>query len=218
MFRSKSFILIAFACFLFAHNSALAQVSSATTTGTSVTLTCNQQKRFGSSANAPVSRDATQTWVVAGVPGGNEQVGTITPSGVYTAPRLPPGSDVEIAVADPSSGRSHVVAKISVVEDPAVEDAHAQWLAGVAAAAAQHGCDPNLILQSPAESVDQAIKIYLQVASEHSCLVLQPVSADAGPIRYSFSSGGEVDGVNILYISDVSRMRIWNGEEIKPKQ
>jgi hypothetical protein len=216
MLGSKILSFLALATIVpLAQGYAVAQVSPAATVK-AVTLTCNQQRRFIGPVNALVSKDATGTWMVAGVPGGNDQVGTITADGVYTAPRMAPGSDVEIAVADPATGRSRVIASVSVVEDPAVEEAHAQWLAGVAAAAAQHGCSPNLVLQSPTESVADAVKIYLQVASEHTCLVLQPVSSEAGSMRYSFSSGGEVDGVNILYLSDVSRMRIWNGKEIRP--
>jgi hypothetical protein len=215
MFRSKFFFLLAVAAIApLAEGYAVAQVSPAVTVK-AVTLTCNQPKRFTAPTGSLVSKDATGTWMVAGIPGGNDQVGTITSAGVYTAPRIAPGSDIEIAIADPSTGRKRLIASVSVVEDPAAEEAHAQWLAGVAAAAAQHGCDPNLVLQSPTESVAEAVKIYLQVASEHTCLVLQPISTGTGSMRYSFSSGGEVDGINVVYISDVSRMRIWNGKEIQ---
>lgn len=182
-----------------------------------VTLTCNQQKRFAAPTQSSNTKDAIGVWMVGGVPGGNNQVGTISQDGVYNAPRLAPDSEIELEFSDPSSGNTRVVATVEVVEDSAAEEAHAQWLSGVSAAAAEHGCDPNLVLQSPTESVEDAVKIYLQVASEHTCLVLQPVSTNAGSMRYSFASGGEVDGVNIVYISDVSRMRMWNGAEIVPK-
>lgn len=218
MLRSKSIFFTALTCYLSACSLSFAQVPVTATKVTSVTLTCNRQRHFSAPGKASIATDAIGNWLVAGVPGGNDQVGTITPSGLYTAPRMAPGSDVEIALSDRSSGRTRVIAKVSIVEDPAVEDAHLRWLAGVAAAAVQHGCDPNLIQQAPTESVGDAVKIYLSAASEHTCLVLQPVSADPGPMRYSFASGGEVDGIDIVYISDVSRMRIWNGQEIRPVQ
>jgi hypothetical protein len=43
---------------------------------------------------------------------------------------------------------------------------------------------------------------------------LLPASTDAGSTSYSFASGGTIDGVPILYLSDVHRMRIWNGAEV----
>jgi hypothetical protein len=152
--------------------------------------------------------------MVAGVPGGNGQVGSISPIGVYTAPPSSPGSAVEIAVMDKATGQTLRVAKVTVVENPIVNEAHDRWLAGVAEAAAEHGCQGELIRQLPTETVDDAIKFYLQVATAHTCLVLQPVSGQPNSQRYSFASGGEKDGVNILYISDVNQIRIWNGAEV----
>jgi hypothetical protein len=155
--------------------------------------------------------------MVAGVPGGNGQVGTISRIGLYSAPRSSPGSAVEIAAMDKTTGQTLKVAKVTVIENPLVNAAHDRWLAGVAEAAAEHNCQGELVQQLPTETVDDAIKFYLQVATARTCLVLQPVSGEPDSIRYSFASGGEKDGVDILYISDVSQIRIWNGAEVAGK-
>lgn len=179
-----------------------------------VTLVCTQQHHFSASRNPVNYSDAPVQWMVAGVAGGDGQVGTITARGLYTAPRTAPDSPVEIAAVDAKSGQLVYLATVTVVDDPAVAAAHESWLEGVKAAAEEHHCEGNLVEQLPSETVDDAIKLYIQVATENTCLVLQPVSADAHSHRYSFASGGEKDGVNILYISDVSRIRIWNGAEV----
>jgi hypothetical protein len=191
--------------------------SNQVTSVTNFKLICTQQQQFTVPSNQPSYVDASVQWMVAGVPGGNAEVGMITANGLYTAPRNAPGSNVEIAVVDASSNRPLTVANVTVVEDPAVTEAHDRWLTGVAAAAAEHGCTGQLVQQLPTETVDDAVKLYLQVADEHACLVLQPVSTEPNAQRYSFASGGEVDGVSILYISDVNRMRIWNGAETAMK-
>jgi hypothetical protein len=153
--------------------------------------------------------------MVADIPGGNAKVGTISLTGQYTAPKVTSSStNVEIAAVDLTSMRTLVQSSVTIVEDPAVTEAHERWLAGVQAAAAEHGCKGELIQQQPNESVEETIKLYAQIANEHTCLVLQPVSTEPNSQRYSFSSGGEIDGVSILYISDVSQMRVWNGTEM----
>jgi hypothetical protein len=190
---------------------------SSTAVQSSVKLVCSQQEVFTAPGSPSGKSDAHFEWMVAGVPGGNGQVGTISPIGVYTAPRSTPGSAVEIAAVDPTTGQALTVAKVTVIDNPIVDEAHERWLAGVADAAAEHGCQGELIQQLPTETVDEAIKLYLQVASSHTCLVLQPVSGQPNAQRYSFASGGEKDGVNILYISDVSQIRIWNGAEVAGK-
>jgi hypothetical protein len=188
--------------------------SSSTAVQSSVKLVCSQQEVFTAPGSPSGKSDAHLEWMVAGVPGGNGQVGTISQIGLYTAPRSAPGSDVEIAAVDKTTGQTLTVAKVSVIENPLVDAAHERWLAGVTEAAAEHGCQGELVQQLPTETVDDAIKLYLQVATAHTCLVLQPVSGQPDSQRYSFASGGEKDGVNILYISDVSQMRIWNGAEV----
>lgn len=180
----------------------------------SITLVCSQQRLFGSGRNLHSDYDARIQWLVAGVQGGDGQVGTISVYGLYTAPHTVPEAPVEVTAVDRETGKTVFQTAVTIVENPAVSEAHERWLEGAKQAAAEHGCDANLVVQSPTETVDDAIKLYLQVAGEHTCLVLQPVSENPNSQRYSFASGGEKDGVNILYISDASRIRIWNGEEV----
>ena len=99
-------------------------------------------------------------------------------------------------------------------ETPDLDQARAQWLAGMEEEAARFGCDPELIQQQPGESVAEAIQVYRLAAKAGSCLILQPISTDPGTMRYSFASGGKVDGVEILYISDVPQVRIKNGAAV----
>jgi len=113
-----------------------------------------------------------------------------------------------------TAGEAAATATVTAVVDPAVEEAHQQWLAGVAQAAARFGCGPDLIQQLPSETVAEVVNLYVQTAHKGTCLVLLPVSTNAASTWYSFASGGTVDGVEILYLSDVSRVRIWNGVEV----
>jgi hypothetical protein len=113
-----------------------------------------------------------------------------------------------------AAGATGATATVTAVVDPAVEEAHQQWLAGVGQAAARYGCTPDLIQQLPSETVAEVVSLYVQTAHKGSCLVLLPVSTNATSTRYSFASGGTVDGVEILYLSDVSRVRIWKGAEV----
>lgn len=92
-----------------------------------------------------------------------------------------------------------------------LEEARERWLAGAADAAKDFGCAPDIIVQLPGETLADVVQLYALTAHEGSCLVLQPVSGDPAEMRYSLASGGQVDGVDILYISDVSRIRIWDG-------
>jgi len=179
-----------------------------------ITLVCAQQRYFGTTSNLSNNSDAPFRWLVAGVEGGNGQVGRITAAGLYTAPQTAPDAPVEIEAVDRATGKTAFKTQVTVADNPAVSETHERWLAGAKDAAAEHGCDENLVIQDSSETVDDAVKLYLQVAGEHTCLILQPVSENPDTTRYSIASGGEKDGVNILYISDVSRIRIWNGEEV----
>jgi hypothetical protein len=158
--------------------------------------------------------NAAIQWMVAGVVGGNAHVGTISSSGLYTAPAVASNSVVTLTAVVASNSRASANAVVTVVVNPAVEEAHQQWLAGVAEAAARYGCSPDLIQQLPSETVADVVKLYVQTAHKGSCLVLSPISTAAGPAWYSFASGGTIDGVEILYLSDVNQLRIWNGVEV----
>jgi hypothetical protein len=157
--------------------------------------------------------DANVVWSVGGVPGGDAALGTISASGEYSAPAVIPNSSVTVTAVDPSDSLASAAATISVF-DPAIVDAHEQWLDGVADAAAPDGCTDISVQQEDSESVADVINRFGLTASEGSCLVLWPISTDPSVIRYSFAWGGTIDGKDILYISDVSQMRIWNAENV----
>jgi len=99
----------------------------------------------------------------------------------------------------------------------AVEEAHSRWIAGAQEAALQHGCTKIAVEQQPGESIDEAVKLFALTANEGSCLLLQPVSTEEEVGHYSVSWGGKVGGIDIVYISDVAQMRIWNGVAVATK-
>jgi hypothetical protein len=178
---------------------------------TSASVTIGTTSQFTSTVNG--SAVSPVAWSVNGVAGGNATIGTITPSGLYQAPPAVPAATVSISAVDATDSLASTTAAVTVF-DPTIVAAHNQWLAGVAAAAATYGCDNPLIEQQSTETVDAAISRFGLTANGGSCLVLWPVSTVAGSLRYSIAWGGTVDSKGILYISDVSEMRIWNGAEV----
>ena len=175
----------------------------------SVTVMAGETQQFKATGNGSM----VIRWMVDGIAGGNATVGKISASGLYTAPGTTAHDGVTITVAD-SSG-SHMLAKasISIVENPELVEAHEQWLAGVSEAAASFGCDEVAVQQQERESLADAVKLFtLTAASKKACLVLSPISTDPGSRRYSFAWGGQVDGIDVYYISDVGRIRIWQGD------
>lgn len=78
-------------------------------------------------------------WSVSGVPGGNAHVGTISASGLYTAPSGPSNSSIVVSAVTASDGRLLASATVTLAEDPAIEQVHEEWLAGAASAAAKFG-------------------------------------------------------------------------------
>jgi hypothetical protein len=158
-------------------------------------------------ANAPV------VWSAGGIPNGNATFGTISMSGLYTAPASALSSSVTITAVDASDSLISASATVSIF-NPAVVAGHNQWLAGVAEAAAADGCADISVQQQPTESIAEAINRFGLNASAGSCLVLWPISTYPEVIRYSLAWGGTIDGKDILYLSDVSQMRIWNGIEV----
>jgi hypothetical protein len=151
--------------------------------------------------------------MAGGVPGGNATSGTISASGLYTAPAVVPGSTVSVTAVGDSDSPASATATLTIF-DPAVFAAHDQWLDGVAEAAASYGCTNVSVQEEETESIPEVINRFGQSASEGSCLVLWPISTDPTSNRYSLAWGGTIDGKDILYISDVSQMRIWNGIEV----
>ncbi len=176
-----------------------------------VTLPAGHAQQFKAALTG--SDGSTVKWMVSGVIGGNASVGRISSSGLYTAPAVFSSASVTVTAAGVAD--NHLTASVTVilVEDPAVREAHEQWLAGVSKAATGFGCGPDLIQQLPTESVTEVLHLFALTARNGSCLVLLPVSTDPNAMRYSFASGGKIDGVEIRYLSDVGQMRVWNGAE-----
>ena len=152
-------------------------------------------------------------WSVGGVPGGNTEYGTISGSGLYTAPATVPTSTITVTATDAVDSLGSATATLAIF-NPAVVAAHSRWLAGVAYAAAVDGCTNIAVEQQENETLSAVIDRFAWTGSEGSCLVLWPVSTDPTMIRYSLAWGGTINGKDILYISDISQMRIWNGVEV----
>jgi len=152
-------------------------------------------------------------WMVGAVPGGNATSGTISASGLYTAPAVVPGSTMTVTAVDTSDSLASATATLSIF-DPAIAAANDQWLSGVAEAAASDGCTDVSVQQDGTESIPDVIVRFGQSASEGSCLVLWPISTDPSVNLYSLAWGGTINGKDIFYISDISQMRIWNSIEV----
>ncbi len=152
-------------------------------------------------------------WSVSGVSGGNIGVGTISVSGLYTAPSAAPSSSVNVSAVDPSDSLANATAMLTVL-DPAVVAAHNQWLADVAEVAASYGCTNTSVQQQETESIPDVIVRFGADATEGSCLILRPISTNPAVILYSQAWGGMVDGKDILYISDIGQLRIWNAVQV----
>jgi hypothetical protein len=174
-----------------------------------ISLAIGTTQQFTATVNGQANSQVV--WAAGGTPGGNAAFGTISASGLYTAPSVIPSSNVTITAVDASDSQASATASIGFF-DPTAVAAHYQWLSDVANAAASYGCTDISVQQQPTESITDVIDRFGQTASEGSCLVLWPISTDPEVIRYSFAWGGTVDSKDILFISDVSQMRIWNGE------
>jgi hypothetical protein len=192
-------------------SSSLAYSTDATGTSsaqrTPVSIQAGQARQF----RITTGNSSAITWYVNGIAGGNALIGKVTASGIYTAPATAPDTDIALTVVDSSDARTSTVAQIKVLDDPAILEAHQKWIEGAVEAAAIYGCAHPTIQQNTSESVAEALKVYLLTADKSSCLILSPISPDPESNRYSYAWGGNVDGVDIYYISDVSRPRILLG-------
>jgi hypothetical protein len=211
--------IIRFALFAAIAGTPLAEAASAQSSISisprAVTLVTSHAQQFKATVSS--SGGSAVKWMVSGVLGGNATVGTVSSNGLYTAPAVAPNSSVSVTAVELSDSHVSANASVAIVEDPAVVQAHERWLAGAAKAAAGFGCSPDLIQQLPSESVADVLHLFALSAKKGTCLVLLPISTDPGSMRYSFASGGNIDGVEVRYLSDVGRMRIWNGVEASGK-
>ncbi len=202
--------ILILAAALCSHASASSGSAAAVSTATTpVSIQAGEKQQF-----QIASGNSAATWYVNDVTGGNTLVGKVTSSGLYTAPSTAPDTDIALTVVDSLSRRTTLVAQIEVVDNPAILEAHQRWIDGAIEAAAVYGCLHPTIQQDKTESVADALKVYVLTATQSSCLILSPVSSDPELSRYSYAWGGNVDGVDIYYISDVSRPRILMGNPV----
>ncbi len=152
-------------------------------------------------------------WQVDGVTGGNLTVGSISATGLYQAPATMPSATITVTAIDAVNNQISANATVTIF-DPAVLEAQNQWLSNASATAATFGCTDVSVQQQETETIDDAIVRFGATAAEGSCLVLWPVSNNLGTPRYSFAWGGTVSGKDILYLSDLGEMRIWNGAAV----
>ncbi|MGC2370606.1 MAG: hypothetical protein WA474_16175 [Candidatus Sulfotelmatobacter sp.] len=94
--------------------SATVTVGTITLSPTSATLASSQTQQFTPSASTGVS---TLTWSVNGVAGGNATVGTISPSGLYTAPA--PAGSYTVTATDGSITGSATIEVVAFSVSPA---------------------------------------------------------------------------------------------------
>ena len=113
------------------------------------------------------------------------------------------------------TGQSLAAPRPHAAASSAIQHAQEDWLAGAPQAARRFGCNGALIQQLTSETVAEALKYFGQTAKPGACLILAPVSQDPTQQRYSFASGGKVNGVEILYLSDIAQPRIVNGTVLK---
>jgi hypothetical protein len=201
---------MAFALFGITAVSSAAAPGATSTRQISVSIVAGRTQHF----QVAISNSSTTTWYVNGIAGGNNSLGKVTSGGVYTAPAEAPEGVIELTVLNSAGDQPLSVAHIKVLDDPAILEAHQRWINGAVEAAAIYGCTHPIIQQGTTEDVAEALKVYLQTADRSSCLILSPISSDPESTRYSYAWGGNVDGVDIYYISDVSRPRILLGTPV----
>ncbi|PYV79252.1 MAG: hypothetical protein DMG93_21100 [Acidobacteria bacterium] len=66
------------------------------------------------SAQVSGSANTSVDWIVSGIPGGNSSVGTVTSSGLYTAPMILPSSQVLVTAQSSASPQTSATALVTV--------------------------------------------------------------------------------------------------------
>jgi hypothetical protein len=78
------------------------------------------------SAQVSGTANTSVNWLVAGIAGGNSSVGTVTSSGLYTAPMILPSSQVLVTAQSSASPSSSATASVTVLP-PAVHSVALSW-------------------------------------------------------------------------------------------
>src|SRR5205823_4266498 len=66
------------------------------------------------SAQVSGSANTSVDWIVSGIPGGNSSIGTVTSSGLYTAPMILPSSQVLVTAQSSASPQTSATALVTV--------------------------------------------------------------------------------------------------------
>jgi hypothetical protein len=143
--------------------------------------------------NAVVQNDSPAvTWSVDGVVGGNDRVGTVSPSGLYRAPaEVPPAGHVRVAARSPSGGVAEAV--IRIVEAPAPRPA--PDVPGEVRHSPRYGSRPARNPLSP-----------LRLARHGNRLLVSLTSTKAGRVVVRASKGGRRIGSCSARVSANQRM------------
>ncbi|MBD0282604.1 MAG: hypothetical protein ICV69_10490 [Thermoleophilaceae bacterium] len=143
--------------------------------------------------NAVVENDfAAVTWSVDGVVGGDDRVGTVSPTGLYQAPaEVPPAGHVRVAARSPSGGAAEAV--IRIVEAPVPRPAPDV---------------PGEVRHSPREGSGRARNPLspLRVVRHHDRLLVSLTSASPGRVVVRARRGGRRIGGCSARISANQRM------------
>jgi hypothetical protein len=135
---------------------------------------------------------AAVTWSVDGVVGGNDRVGTVSPSGLYRAPaEVPPAGHVRVAARSPSGGVGEAV--IRIVEAPAPRPA--PDVPGEVPHSPRYGSRPERNPLSP-----------LRLARHGNRLLVSLTSTKAGRVVVRASKGGRRIGSCSARVSANQRM------------
>jgi hypothetical protein len=78
------------------------------------------------SAQVSGTANTSVNWLVAGIAGGNSSIGTVTSSGLYTAPMILPSSQVLVTAQSSASPSSSATASVTVLP-PAVHSVALSW-------------------------------------------------------------------------------------------
>ncbi len=161
------------------------------------TLAPGQSLQFNVTANKP-SYPTTVTWLVEGVTGGNPTVGTISPTGLYTAPATPPSSNPVTVEAD-STVVSIVKCQTSVTIAGGVP------LSGTAAKGTLSGATVNVFAVNPADGSNGSTLGTATTSSTGAFSLTIPQTS--GPVRITVSGGtytSPFDGATVTNQSGIS--------------
>jgi hypothetical protein len=117
--------------------SATVSITSPATVSVSISPTSATLQVGGSQQFAAAVSNTTYTsvnWLVSGVLGGNSSVGTISSSGLYTAPAVAPSGPVTVTAQSTSAPNSSATASVTITA-PVAHDVNLSWATSSSAVA-----------------------------------------------------------------------------------